>query len=331
MTHYSKQKKTAGGLSWTPVLMALLLAVGVLLGMQFNKENPSITIINQDNSENGLIVGKVDELIRYIDAKYLEDLERDTLVNNAINKVLSSLDPHSSYIDNRQLVQIENRLNGSYKGIGLEFLMYKDTLLVTNVLDEGPAEANGFKVGDKILQINEDTVSGRGLNLRTVEDIIAEQEDNAYTVVRKKVDGAVETVELSKKDISLPSVLKGMLIADSVGYRNETRGVGGLFFDDLNTPDFETAFGFMQAVGNGYLDAYVPIIEKRKNTEYGNMERDFQLYRRGRYVEFNLVYDRGTLLVYKPVDGQNQYLCQCRHWYAGNIITFRMNTRLKGS
>jgi coproporphyrinogen III oxidase len=78
-------------------------------------------------------------------------------------------------------------------------------------------------------------------------------------------------------------------------HRNETRGVGGLFFDDLNDPDFETAFAFMQAVGNGFIDAYVPIVEKRKLTEYGTMERDFQLYRRGRYVEFNLVYDRGTL------------------------------------
>lgn len=78
-------------------------------------------------------------------------------------------------------------------------------------------------------------------------------------------------------------------------HRNETRGVGGLFFDDLNEPDFETAFAFMQAVGNGFIDAYVPIVEKRKLTEYGTMERDFQLYRRGRYVEFNLVYDRGTL------------------------------------
>lgn len=78
-------------------------------------------------------------------------------------------------------------------------------------------------------------------------------------------------------------------------HRNETRGVGGLFFDDLNTPDFATAFSFMQAVGNGYIDAYVPIVEKRKLMEYGAMERDFQLYRRGRYVEFNLVYDRGTL------------------------------------
>jgi coproporphyrinogen III oxidase len=78
-------------------------------------------------------------------------------------------------------------------------------------------------------------------------------------------------------------------------HRNETRGVGGLFFDDLNDPDFETAFTFMQAVGNGFIDAYVPIVEKRKLTEYGSMERDFQLYRRGRYVEFNLVYDSGTL------------------------------------
>lgn len=78
-------------------------------------------------------------------------------------------------------------------------------------------------------------------------------------------------------------------------HRNETRGVGGLFFDDFNEPDFETAFSFMQAVGNGFIDAYVPIVEKRKLTEYGTMERDFQLYRRGRYVEFNLVYDRGTL------------------------------------
>lgn len=78
-------------------------------------------------------------------------------------------------------------------------------------------------------------------------------------------------------------------------HRNETRGVGGLFFDDLNAPDFASSFAYMQAVGKGYLDAYIPIIERRKSCEYGAMERDFQLYRRGRYVEFNLVYDRGTL------------------------------------
>ncbi len=78
-------------------------------------------------------------------------------------------------------------------------------------------------------------------------------------------------------------------------HRNETRGIGGLFFDDLNAPGFEDSIAFMQAVGNGYIDAYLPIVQRRKNTKFGQKERDFQLYRRGRYVEFNLVYDRGTL------------------------------------
>jgi len=78
-------------------------------------------------------------------------------------------------------------------------------------------------------------------------------------------------------------------------HRGETRGVGGLFFDDLNAGDFEHCFAFQRAVGDGFLDAYLPIVEKRKNIQFGEREREFQLYRRGRYVEFNLVYDRGTL------------------------------------
>ncbi len=78
-------------------------------------------------------------------------------------------------------------------------------------------------------------------------------------------------------------------------HRNETRGVGGLFFDDLNTWGFERSFDFMQAIGDSYLPAYLPIVMSRKHTQYTERERTFQLYRRGRYVEFNLVYDRGTL------------------------------------
>ncbi len=78
-------------------------------------------------------------------------------------------------------------------------------------------------------------------------------------------------------------------------HRGETRGVGGLFYDDLDAGGFERCFALTQAVGNGFLDAYVPIVERRKSTPYGEREREFQLYRRGRYVEFNLVYDRGTL------------------------------------
>lgn len=78
-------------------------------------------------------------------------------------------------------------------------------------------------------------------------------------------------------------------------HRSEPRGVGGLFFDDLNGWGFERCFAFLRSVGDHYLQAYLPIVRRRNNTPYGERERDFQLYRRGRYVEFNLVYDRGTL------------------------------------
>ena len=78
-------------------------------------------------------------------------------------------------------------------------------------------------------------------------------------------------------------------------HREETRGVGGLFFDDLNEWEFERCFSFMRSVGDHYLDAYLPVVRKRKDTAFDSRHREFQLYRRGRYVEFNLIYDRGTL------------------------------------
>ncbi|MGB5297773.1 MAG: oxygen-dependent coproporphyrinogen oxidase [Thiogranum sp.] len=78
-------------------------------------------------------------------------------------------------------------------------------------------------------------------------------------------------------------------------HRDEPRGIGGLFFDDFNELGFEDSFAFMRSIGDHYVPAYVPIVEKRKTHSYGERERDFQMYRRGRYVEFNLVYDRGTL------------------------------------
>ena len=78
-------------------------------------------------------------------------------------------------------------------------------------------------------------------------------------------------------------------------HRQETRGIGGIFFDDLNTPNFEQSFALIRSVGDHFIKAYMPIVSARRHMTYGERERDFQAYRRGRYVEFNLVFDRGTL------------------------------------
>jgi len=78
-------------------------------------------------------------------------------------------------------------------------------------------------------------------------------------------------------------------------HRNEPRGIGGIFFDDFNKLGFEQSFAMLKAVGDAFVSAYLPIVQRRKDLEFGEQERDFQAYRRGRYVEFNLVFDRGTL------------------------------------
>jgi coproporphyrinogen III oxidase len=106
------------------------------------------------------------------------------------------------------------------------------------------------------------------------------------------------TARTACEDFGTDTYLKYKQWCDDYFYlkhRQEARGIGGLFFDDLNQPDFETAFAFMRSVGDHYLPAYLPIVEKRRNAEFGENEKKFQWYRRGRYVEFNLVYDRGTL------------------------------------
>ena len=80
-----------------------------------------------------------------------------------------------------------------------------------------------------------------------------------------------------------------------IGLRNAPRGVGGLFFDDFNELGFEQSFAFVRSVANSYIEAYAPIIEKRKDIKFTSQQKEFQEYRRGRYAEFNLVYDRGTV------------------------------------
>lgn len=92
-------------------------------------------------------------------------------------------------------------------------------------------------------------------------------------------------------------------------HRNEARGIGGVFFDDLSEPGFEHSFAMMRNVGSAFIEAYVPIVERRKGLAWGDRERDFQTYRRGRYVEFNLVFDRGTLFGLQSGGRTESILC----------------------
>ena len=111
--------------------------------------------------------------------------------------------------------------------------------------------------------------------------------DNSFDTVRDWLTGLQDRI-----CAAIEGADGGARFAEDNWERPE--GGGGLFFDDLHT-GFDADFGYLRAVGDGFLDAYLPIVERRRDAAYGEREREFQLYRRGRYVEFNLVYDRGTL------------------------------------
>lgn len=267
MTHYSKKTKS-GSRNWIPATMALVLAFGVLIGIQFGKDRASITVINQESSEQGLIVGKVDELIRYIDAKYVEDLERDTLINGAINRVLSSLDPHSSYIDSRRLYQIENRLNGSYVGIGVEFVLRNDSILVLDLPGDGPALDAGLEIGDRILSLDGNMVSGAGLSMDEIEDLFKGEANTKLSITALSSAGQAKEISLKRASIAIPSVDQGIMVDPTTGYIKINRFAQKTYFEFMEQLDSMSQLGLRHLIidlrdnSGGYLTQATKILDQ---------------------------------------------------------------------
>jgi len=146
---------------WLPLLFAIVLVLGMLIGMELQPLAP--TVIVESHSEiapNALGNGKIEELIRYIEAKYVDEVDREELVTEAIDNILDQLDPHSNYITAEQLQEVNEQLEGNFDGIGVEFMILDDTIVVVAPLAGGPSEAAGILAGDKIIEIGDTTVAG---------------------------------------------------------------------------------------------------------------------------------------------------------------------------
>ena len=155
---------------WLPLLLATVLALGMFIGLRFQAASPTV-ISGSDlaNLHRGLAgQGKVEELLRYIDAKYVEDADEKEMINKAIDAVLGELDPHSNYISAEDLVAINEQLEGNFDGIGVEFMILDDTIVVVTPLAGGPSEAAGIRAGDKIVAIEDSIVAGKNLDTRDI-------------------------------------------------------------------------------------------------------------------------------------------------------------------
>lgn len=144
---------------WLPLLFAVTLAAGLLLGLRLRGNLPTVSR-SADASSGYHGKGRVEEVLRYIDARYLEGQDREKLTRTAIRSVLEELDPHSSFIPVEDIQALTEQMEGNFEGIGIEFMIVEDTIVVVSPVSGGPSESVGVLAGDKIIMIEDSLVAG---------------------------------------------------------------------------------------------------------------------------------------------------------------------------
>ncbi len=214
------QKKPPRSTVWMPLLFALTLVGGMFIGMQMKGGGASLQVDQSlDLLERVAGQGKVEELIRYIEAKYVEEVDREQLVDEAINSLLQQLDPHSSYIPAEQLKQINAELEGNFDGIGVEFMILDDTIVVVSALSGGPSEAVGIRAGDKIVMVEDSTIAGQGLRSEDIVGLLRGEKGTVVNigVVRGK-EPELRRFSITRDKIPLHSVDVAYMVDKSTGY-----------------------------------------------------------------------------------------------------------------
>lgn len=205
---------------WFPTLFSLLFIVGVLVGTQLDNNVPMIQAhSNASKSFSALGQGKIEELIRYVDAKYVDDVSRQQLMEEAIGAIIHELDPHSSYISAEELKRVNEQLEGSFEGIGVEFMMFDDTLTIVSVLAGGPSEKTGLKVGDKIIGINDTIVAGKNKPLNKIVDQLKGEKGSTVTVsILRSKEKSQRKFVIHRDAIPINSIDVAYSMGNGIGY-----------------------------------------------------------------------------------------------------------------
>jgi carboxyl-terminal processing protease len=163
--------------------------------------------------------GKIEELIRYVEAKYVDDVNRDELIERAINEILKELDPHSNYITAEQLQEVNEQLEGNFSGIGVEFMMLDDTIVVIAALAGGPSEAVGIQAGDKIVQIADTTIAGVNMEVKDIVSLLRGEPGSEVEIgIKRNGHENIKNYTITRDKIPVYSVDVSYMIDDKTGY-----------------------------------------------------------------------------------------------------------------
>jgi len=205
---------------WLPLLLALVMVGGMLIGNGMQKA-PVIRISSNDNLQIGTVneSGRVEELIRYIDSRYVDDVDREALIEKAITNVLGDLDPHSNYISAKELKAVNEQLDGNFEGVGIEFLIVEDTIVVVAPIVGGPSEKAGIIAGDKIVEIGDSLVAGQAFaNSDVVKQLKGEKGTKVKVGVLRGRTNELLSFDITRDQIPLNSLEVAYMLDDKTGY-----------------------------------------------------------------------------------------------------------------
>jgi len=204
---------------WLPLLFALVLIVGMLIGMRMQSNAPQVVVEAEDMPVNTLGQGKVEEILRYIEAKYVDEVDREALMEEVIDEILVRLDPHSNYITAEELREVNEQLQGNFDGIGIEFLMLDDTIVVVTPLVGGPSDAVGVLAGDKIISVEDSTIAGVNMDSRDVISMLRGKKGTEVKigVLRGKKNKYMEFT-IVRDEIPMNSVDVAYMLNEKTGY-----------------------------------------------------------------------------------------------------------------
>lgn len=204
---------------WLPLLFAIVLVTGMLLGMRMQSNMPKLVVEQEAPGPEGIGQGKVEEILRYVEAKYVDAVDKEALTQEVIDDLLSRLDPHSNYISAEELQAVNEQLKGNFDGIGVEFMVLDDTIVVVTPLAGGPSETAGILSGDRIVQIADSTIAGVGMDS---DDIIKMLRGEKGTDVQIGILRGKETklrqFTVTRDEIPMNSVDVAYMLDANTGY-----------------------------------------------------------------------------------------------------------------
>ena len=206
---------------WMPLLLALATVIGMLVGFRLHSLRPSVSMHTKEISSPipRSNYGRLEEVVRYIDARYVDDIDKDALTEKAIDELLQQLDPHSSFIKSSDVEEVNEQLDGSFGGIGVQFLLIKDTIVVVSPLAGGPSETVGIQPGDKIIEVEDSVIAGKGLHTKELIKLLKGEIGTPVRIgILRKGNSTLLDYTITRDEIPIHSVDIGYKITDDIGY-----------------------------------------------------------------------------------------------------------------